>query len=123
MKKTNTKKKEFFEGPREENDSTEKKSTIADIFKKVVTTGVGAYFLTEEALKNTLSDVSLPKDIVSAVLQNAKHVKEEATDLLKTEMQNYLKKVDLSKEVTKIFEHFDVEVNATIKFKKKDSAK
>lgn len=49
----------------------------ADLMKKVVTVGIGTFFLTEESLKNLVSEFKLPKEVISGLLESAEKTKEE----------------------------------------------
>ena len=97
----------------------DKESPIGDVIKKVVSIGVGAAFMTEDAVKNVLSDLPLPKDIVSGLLQNAKTAKQDFTDGIRNEIRDYLSKVDLEKFVETTLENYDFEVNAKVSLKRK----
>lgn len=103
--------------------SDESSKKITDIFKKVVTTGIGAAFLTEEAVKDLLNGVPLPKEIVSGLLANAKTSKDEFITGVKSELKNYLNKIDLTKEIDRILQEYDLEIKANIKFKPKAKKK
>lgn len=94
---------------------------ITDIFKKVINTGMSAAFMTEDAVKNIISELPLPKDVVSGLLENAKNTKTEFVDSVKKELKTYLNKVDISKEIDRVLEKYDIEVTAKLNFKKKDS--
>lgn len=96
-----------------------KDGKLGDIFKKVLTTGVTAAFMTEESVRALLKDVPLPKDIVGGLVENAKNTKTEFVASVKNELKSYLDKIDLSKEIDKIVEKYDFEVKATISLKKK----
>jgi len=99
---------------------TEKEEgSIADAIRKVVSIGVGAAFMTEEAVKNVLGDLPLPKEIVNGLIQNAKSAKENFNDSLREEVRSYLAKVDATKMMDDLVDRYDLEVNATFKFKKK----
>ncbi len=87
---------------------------LADIFKKVVSTGVSAAFMTEDAVKGIITDLPLPKEIVNGLLQNAKNTRDEFITSVKTELKNYLRDIDLSKEVDRIIANYDIEINAKI---------
>ena len=102
-----------------EDKNKNNNGAIGDILKKVVSTGIGAFFLTEEALKSALNEKSLPKDIMQNLLQNAKGIRDEVFKQVKTEMQGYLNKVDLTKEIGKILENYDLDVQAKVKFTKR----
>ncbi len=106
------------------NKSNEKKdSPIGDIIKKVVSVGVGAAFMTEESVKKILEDLPLPKDIISGLVQNAKGAKEDFTNGIREEVKSYFSKLDATKIVSEILDHYDVEVEAKFKFKKKAETK
>lgn len=93
---------------------------ISDLAKKVISVGVGAAFMTEEAVKSTLADLSLPKDVLSGLISQAKEGKKDFVDNIKSEFKSYLNKVDLTKEIDKVLEKYDIEVNAKLSFKRKD---
>lgn len=103
--------------------SEENSKKITDIFKKVVTTGIGAAFLTEEAVKDLLNGVPLPKEIVSGLMANAKSSKDEFIKGVKSELKQFLNKIDISKEVDRILEEYDIEINAKINLKPKSKKK
>ncbi len=93
---------------------------LSDLVKKVINTGIGAAFMTEDAVKGIIKDLPLPKDVVSGLLSNAKQSKEEFIGSVKAELKNYLNKIDLSQEIDRVLEKYDFEINATISLKKKD---
>jgi hypothetical protein len=48
------------------NDDKEKEEhKIGDIFKKVVSTGINAAFMTEDAVKGIIQDLPIPKEVVN----------------------------------------------------------
>lgn len=103
--------------------SDERDGKLEGILKKVLTTGVTAAFMTEEAARAVLKDLPLPKDMVSGLIDNAKNTKTEFVAGVKNELKSYLDKIDISKEIDKIAEKYDFEVKATISLKKKKKAK
>ena len=105
-----------------DNKDNKEKDSISEAIKKVVSIGVGAAFLTEDAVKNMLGDLPLPKDIVSGLVNNAKGAKEDLTKGVREEIRKYLTKMDVEKLVDYVAENYDVEVNATFKFNKKEGA-
>ena len=98
-------------------------SNISDLLKKVVNTGLSAAFMTEDAVKNIMQDLPVPKEIVNGLVQNAKNSKDEFISSVKTELKSYLERIDLQKEIDRIIEGYDIEINAKIKFKKKTEIK
>jgi hypothetical protein len=96
---------------------------LGDLFKKVLTTGVTTAFMTEEAIREVLKDVPVPKDMVGSLVENARNTKTEFVASVKSELKTYLEKIDLSKELDKIVDKYDFQVNATISLKRKDKKK
>lgn len=94
---------------------------IADVIKKVVSIGVGAAFMTEDAVKSLLSDLPLPKDMISGLIQNAKSAKEDFSQSIREELKGHLSKVDPKALVSEIIENYDIEVTAKFKFAKKET--
>ena len=105
----------------DDKDFKDKDGKLGDIFKKALATGVTAAFMTEEGVRNLLKDVPLPKDIVGNLVDNARNTKTEFVASVKNELKTYLEKIDLSREIEKIAEKYDFEVNATIRLKRKQN--
>jgi len=93
---------------------------LADIFKKVVSSGISAAFVGEEKLQGILSDLPIPKDLVDGLLQNAKNSKEEFIKGVKKELRDYLATVDLSNEIEKVLENYDFEITSKVSLVKKE---
>ena len=54
-----------------EGHEDDPKSGLTDMVKKVLAVGIGAAFLTEESIRNTVKDFKLPKEILNGLLQGA----------------------------------------------------
>ncbi|MCB9063000.1 MAG: hypothetical protein H6622_15870 [Halobacteriovoraceae bacterium] len=109
---------------RDEKDSPDDKESIfSDVIKRVVSIGVGAAFMTEDAVRNLIGDIPLPKDIVNGLIQNAKDAKDDFAKSVKDEVRKYLSEMDSKKLIEHIVDNYDFELNATIKLKKKKDAK
>ncbi|MCO4793067.1 MAG: hypothetical protein KC493_05105 [Bacteriovoracaceae bacterium] len=100
--------------------SDDKDNKIGDVIKKVVSIGVGAAFMTEDAVKTVLNDLPLPKDIVNGLLQNAKSAKTDFAEGVREEVGKYLSKVDPKTLLDEMLQNYDVEVNAKFSFSKKE---
>ena len=98
-----------------------KDTLIGDALKKVISLGVGAAFLTEDVIKNVVSDLPLSKDMVNDLLQNAKSAKGDFVESLREELGQHIAKVDPKALLEEIISDYDIEVKATFKFKKKKS--
>jgi polyhydroxyalkanoate synthesis regulator phasin len=104
-------------------DDKKSESSITDVIKKVVSIGVGAAFMTEDAVKTILSDLPLPKDIITGLIQNAKGAKKEFSDGIRSEIREYLSKLDVTKVVESTLEKYDFDVQAKVSLRRKDQAK
>lgn len=92
------------------------KSQLSDAIKKVVLTGVGTLFLTEEAVRNTLGDLKLPKELLTGLLENANKQKQEFLGLLVKEMVGVLSKIDVPSELKKFVDGRKLRVNVEFSF-------
>ena len=101
------------------SDDKKSESAIGEVIKKVVSIGVGAAFMTEDAVKTILSDLPLPKDIINGLVQNAKGAKKEFSEGIRSEIREYLSKLDMTKVVESTLENYDFEVQAKVSLKKK----
>lgn len=101
---------------------SESKTKVADFVKKALSTGLGAALMTEEVLRDALSDVT-NKETLTKLVDNAKATRDEFVKSVKTEVGSYLKRIDLEKEIDRILENYDVEVKANFSFKKKKEKK
>ena len=94
-------------------EDSETELSFTDLFKKAFFTGIGAVFMTEEAIRQTLTDLKLPQEMMKGVLKNAQRGKEEVLDIFRNEFHKVLERYDLSKEISKFLESHDVEVKVT----------
>ncbi len=94
----------------------QKESILGDTIKKVVSIGVGAAFMTEEAVKGLLSDLPLPKDIINGLLQNAKTAKADFAKSVREEVRSHLDKMDIRILADHLIANYDMKIDATFKF-------
>jgi hypothetical protein len=84
--------------------------------KKLMTVGVGTYFLTEDALKTLVSEFKLPKEIVSGVLDGAKSVRKEFMANFISEMLTRVsEKTDPAAIISEFLKKNDVTLEIKIK--------
>ena len=106
-----------------EKEKGDKEGRLAEILKKVMNTGIGAAFMTEDVVKGVLSDLSLPKELLNNLLQGAKSTKEEFLNSVKNGVTEYFNHLDFRKELMKVLDTYDFEVQAKISLKKKPISK
>ena len=86
-----------------------------DLLKKVIMTGMGTFFLTEESLRNLVHDFKLPKEVLSALLDSAGKTKEDFLKSLSREMLQLLEnRVDLKKLVEDVLATHEVTIKVTL---------
>ena len=91
---------------------------LGDMFHRAISVGLGAAFITEEYIRGLLGD-ALPKETVTNLLRQAKEAKGDFLALLREELKRHLGKVDLKRPLEEILREHDLEVKATLRFKKK----
>jgi hypothetical protein len=99
----------------------------AEVMKKVLTVGIGAFFLTEESLRGLVSEFKLPKELLSAVLESANKTKGEFLKTLSRElMSQIVEKVDPAAVIQELLAKNEIDlqikINLTPKKKKTEAA-
>ncbi len=97
----------------------EAKGIFGDTLKKVFAATLGGAFMTEEGVRSYLSELRLPKEILSLIVQGAAKGKEELTLRIAKEISGLLQKVDLVNEVSKFVEDHKFKINAEIEVVRK----
>lgn len=92
----------------------------SNVLKKLVTTGLDAAVKTEDAVKEALTDISSPKDILNTIMHHARGTKEDIVNSLTQGIENRLKKIDIREELVNILDNYDLEFEGKIRFRKKD---
>lgn len=88
--------------------------------KKIMTVGVGTFFLTEEALKTLVGEFKFPKEIVSTLLDGAKGVRKEFMANVVSEMMEKVQdKMDPSVLLADFLKKNEVTLEIKIKVKDK----
>lgn len=109
------------------SDESEKsdglKGQLSDMMKKVVMTGVGSIFLTEETIRNYLGKVELPKELWAGLIENASKTKKEFLLNFSKEAANILSQIDYAKEAQRFFDGQKVKISIEVSFDKKDPPK
>lgn len=97
------------------------KSQISEAMKKIVLTGVGTIFLTEETVRNYLGELKLPKEMWAGFIENAAKTKQEFLGAFAKEAAQVLSHIDIAAEAKKFFEGHKVKVTIEVDFEKKKS--
>ena len=90
-----------------------------DLFKKVISAGVGAAFMTEETIRAYLSELKLPKDVLGTLLQGAQKSKDELMDRVGNEIIKIVQKIDFVREASRFVEEHKFRITAEVDVVKK----
>ena len=94
-----------------------------EMIKRVMSVGLGAAFMTEESIRNTLGDIKLPKEVLTTILQGAARSKEDFLNKIGNETIKLISKIDFVKEASRFVEEHKFHISADIEVIKKDSTK
>ena len=103
----------------EEKDKDGLKAQLADAMKKVVLTGVGTIFMTEETIRSYMGELKLPKEMLAGFLENAGKTKAEFLNAFAKEAANVLSHVDFAGEARKFFDGHKMKVTVEVSFDSK----
>ena len=90
---------------------------VPDIVRRAVLTGVGALFMTEEGIRNAVTEMKLPKDALGFLLSQADKTRTEVARVVTQEMRRFLESDTLRREMWKLLTSVTLEVNASIQLK------
>ena len=98
-------------------DESDLKSLLPKTLHKALVTGVSAVLMTEEGIRNALSDMRLPKEAIAYVVQHTERSRKEVFSALSHEIKRYLSGIDLAGALRKALTGLKVEVRADIHFR------
>ncbi len=93
----------------------------AEVVKRVMSVGLGAAFMTEESIRNTLGDIKLPKEVLTSILQGASRSKEDFLNKIGNETIKLISKIDFVKEASRFVEEHKFHIVADIEVVKKSN--
>ena len=91
---------------------------MTDLARKILLTGVGAIFMTEETVRKSLSELKLPTDAVGTLVDTVKKQKNEVLEIIASELGNFFAKVKVHEELQKALKGMQVHLDAKISFDK-----
>ena len=104
----------------EGKDSEHESAGAMSWAKKLMTVGVGTFFLSEEALKTLVTEFKLPKDIVMTILEGAKGVRKEFMQNVVAEMMGKIQdRVDPSVILADFLKKNEVTFEIKVKVKER----
>lgn len=97
------------------------RGSTRDLTKKILTLGLGAYFLTEDTVRRYVKDAKIPRDIGKTITQNATKGKDELYGFVARELGSFLRQMDLQAELDRFVKSHKIRVNAEIEFLPRES--
>ncbi|MEO0812236.1 MAG: hypothetical protein AAFY60_05175 [Myxococcota bacterium] len=89
---------------------------VADSLRKAVVNGLSAVLMTEEGIRQAVSDLRLPKDAVGYLSQQAERSRREVSRIVGEEVKRFLHNTDMAGLLRKSLSGMKVEVRASLKF-------
>ncbi len=103
----------------DKKDEDESGPKWTDMLRKVMSVGLGAAFMTEESIRKAATELKLPKEVLSTILQGATRSKEEFLNRVGNETIKLISKIDFVKEASRFVEEHKFKIQAEIEVVKK----
>ena len=91
-----------------------------DVVSRALVTGVSAVFMTEEGIRNAVSDLRLPKDVARGLVQQADATKKDMFRIIGREVRDFLDQANMSAAIARALADTTVEIKTTIRFRPND---
>jgi hypothetical protein len=95
---------------------------LGDLARRALMTGIGAVFMSEEALKSSLTDLKLPKEAMSYVVSQADRTKREIVAAIARETREFLSKLEVDKMLARALVGNTIEISTRIRVLPKDGS-
>ena len=92
------------------------KGSLPEFTKKLISLGLGAYFLTEEKIVGMVQGAKMPKEIGSSISSSASKAQKELMSFITREIASVIKKIDIQDEFQKALSQHKIKINAEIEF-------
>lgn len=102
--------------PGQSDEAEEKGSALPEFTKRLLSLGLGAYFLTEEKIGGMLRESKIPSNIGSSITSNASKARDEVMKYITGELASVIKQVDIQEEFQKALAKHKIKVTAEIEF-------
>lgn len=102
------------------SSETKPSGGMTDLARKILLTGVGAIFMTEETIRKTLSDWKVPSEAVGSLVESMKKQKDEVLRVVASQLSDFFSHVKVHEEIQKALQGIQLHLDAKISFNKKN---
>lgn len=100
-------------------DMESKGTSLSEMARKIILTGIGAIFMTEESIRNVLSEIKLPKEAMGYVVDTAKRQKDDLIAAVAGEVAKFFSKIKVHEEIQKALNTLQLHIDAKLSFSPK----
>lgn len=100
----------------DEAESEDAKGGIPPLTKKILSLGLGAFFLGEDYIRRAVKEAKLPRDIGKSIAQNASKGKDELFGYVARELSSFLRQMDIQAELSHFAAKHRIRVTTEIEF-------
>lgn len=83
---------------------------------RILALGLGAYFMTEDAVRRYVKDAKIPRDIARSITQNATKGKDELYGFVARELSTFLRQMDIQEEMHRFVGKHKIRISAEVEF-------
>lgn len=76
--------------------------------------------LKDGVLRNLISDIKLPKELVVHIMSQVDETKQAAVGVISREVRQFLENTDMAEEIEKLLSKFSFEIKTTVRFVPKE---
>lgn len=98
------------------SDRPEDEEYPESLTRRILTLGLGAYFLTEDTVRRYVKDAKIPRNIAQGIVHNATKGKDELYGFVARELSGFLKQMDLQAELDRFVSSHKIRISAEIEF-------
>ena len=109
-------KRALKEGGEALGDEKLRETVVAEVLRKAISKGAEVYDTTEDSLRRTLADLSLPKEAVEKIVDRFDTYRGELFRAIREEVHEWLDRVDIGQEVQKILTSLSFEISTEMRF-------
>ncbi|MCI0573626.1 MAG: hypothetical protein L0Y66_23045 [Myxococcaceae bacterium] len=88
---------------------------VPEFVRKMAVAGLGAFFMTEEGIRNLAGQLKLPKEALGHLLAQAEKTKDEVGRIASEEIRRFLQSDTLREEFLKLLSGMTVEIKAEVR--------